>query len=87
MCSNFSLLFLTALSYAVPASAQRADALGPEVRKYVRIGTPQVILTHVQVIDGTGAAPIPDRNISIADGKIAAISAGEDLARPAGQRN
>jgi hypothetical protein len=51
------LLSLVALSYSEPADAQRVDALGPEVRKYLRVNTPKVILEHVQVIDGTEAAP------------------------------
>src|SRR5262249_12297202 len=60
------------------ALAWGADTLGPETRKYVRVGAPRVVLEHVEVIDGTGAAPLPDRNIAIEDGKIAAISAGGD---------
>jgi imidazolonepropionase-like amidohydrolase len=39
-----------------------------------------VILEHVQVIDGTGAASVPDQNIFLQDGKIAAISPGAGLA-------
>jgi hypothetical protein len=72
------LLYLAALSYSEPADAQRVDALGPEVRKYLRINTPKVILEHVQIIDGTGAAPAPDQNIYIEGGKIRGISAGTD---------
>ena len=66
------------LSSSEFANAQRIDALGRQVRKYLHVDTPKVILEHVQIIDGTGAAPSPDQNISIADGKIAAISAGAD---------
>jgi imidazolonepropionase-like amidohydrolase len=51
---------------------------GPEVRKFLRVSTPRVVLEHVQVIDGTGAAPLADRNVSIEGGKITAISAGAD---------
>ena len=51
---------------------------GPEVRKYLRVSTPRAILEHVQVIDGTGAPPLPDRNIVIENGKIAAITPGAD---------
>jgi len=72
------LLCLAALSSSAPGSAQRVDVLGPEARKYLRVSTPRVILEHVEVIDGTGGAALPDRNISIADGKITAISAGAD---------
>ena len=57
-----------ALSYSAPSDAQRVDVLGPEVRKYLRVSTPRVVLQHVQVIDGTGAAPMADRNVSIEGG-------------------
>jgi imidazolonepropionase-like amidohydrolase len=65
-------------SQRVPQT-QRVDVLGPEVRKYLRVSTPKVVLEHVQIIDGTGAAPSPDQNISIAGGKITAISPGADV--------
>ena len=61
-----------------PPRAQRPDSLGPEVRKYLRVSTPRVVLEHVQIIDGTGAAPTADRNITIEQGKITALSAGVD---------
>jgi imidazolonepropionase-like amidohydrolase len=72
------LLCLATLLYSAPSNAQRSDALGPEVRKYLRVSTPRVVLEHVQIIDGTGAAPVPDQNVSIEDGTITAISAGAD---------
>jgi imidazolonepropionase-like amidohydrolase len=61
-----------------PPAATARPALSPVVRAYVRVDTPDVILAHVEVIDGTGAAPLRDRNVKIADGKIVAISAGAD---------
>ena len=73
-----SWLFLAALSHSAVADAQRVDALRPEVRKLLRVDTPRVVLEHVRIIDGTGAAPAPDRNISIEGGKITAISPGAD---------
>jgi imidazolonepropionase-like amidohydrolase len=60
------------------AHAQRIDALAPQVRKYVTVSAPKVILEHVQIIDGTGAAAVADQNITIEGGKITAISAGAD---------
>jgi imidazolonepropionase-like amidohydrolase len=60
------------------AGAQGIGALEPEVRKYVTVGTLKVILEHVRILDGTGAPPVPDRNVYIEGGKIAAISAGAD---------
>jgi imidazolonepropionase-like amidohydrolase len=67
-----------ALLHPARADAQRREPPGPEVRKYLRVSTPRVILEHVEVIDGTGAAPMADRNVSIEDGKITAISPGGD---------
>src|SRR3979411_1091064 len=72
------LLCLAALSCSELADAQRIDALGPQVRKYVSVSTPKVILEHIEIIDGTGAAPSLDQNIYIEGGKITAISAGAD---------
>ncbi|MCA1825826.1 MAG: amidohydrolase family protein [Myxococcales bacterium] len=74
---------LAALLLSGPVSAQNADALAPQVRKYLAVAAPKVILAHVEVIDGTGAPPRPDQNVTIAGGKIAAIEPGAD--RPASQ--
>jgi len=73
------LLCLAALTAAGLARAQRVESLGAPVRKYLRVNTPRVILTHVQVIDGTGGIPLADRNVTIANGKITAIEAGADV--------
>lgn len=70
------VLSVAAICHSV-AHAQR-QTLGPEVRKYVRVGTPRVVLTHVRIIDGTGAAPMDDQTILIVDGKIASISASAE---------
>jgi imidazolonepropionase-like amidohydrolase len=69
---------------SVQAGAQRPDSLGPEVRKYLRVSTDRVILEHVEIVDGTGAAARPDQNIIIERGRIAAISAGADQSPPDG---
>jgi imidazolonepropionase-like amidohydrolase len=66
------------------ASAQRAETLGPETRKYLRVVTPRTMLTHVRVIDGTGAAPLSDRNVTIEDGRITSIDTGKDVQPAAG---
>ena len=62
-----------------PSEAQRLDAIGPQVRKFVSVGSLKVVLEHVQIIDGTGAVPMADRNLVIEAGKIAAITAGADV--------
>ena len=52
----------------------RAQTLSPEVQKFVKVNAPLVALTHVRVIDGTGAAPTEDRTVLIRQGKIESIT-------------
>jgi imidazolonepropionase-like amidohydrolase len=54
--------------------------LSKTVQEYVRVQSPKVILTHVRIIDGTGAPAAADQNIVIESGKIAAIEKGADVA-------
>ncbi len=77
--SKYFVAISIALACATGACAQTASALKPGTLKYVRISTPQVVLTHVEVIDGTGAPPLADRNVYIEDGRITAIRPGADL--------
>ena len=72
------ILFLGLSWHSQLACAQTADSLAPETRKYVRVGTPRVVLAHVRIIDGTGAPPKADQDIAIENGKIAAIRRGAD---------
>ena len=72
------VLCLLALCSSRAAHAQGFESLAPTVRKYVRVGASRVILEHVQVIDGSGAAPLADRNVVIEAGKVAAIRPGGD---------
>src|SRR5258707_6670551 len=53
--------------------SQAASKLSPRVRPFVREDAPRIALTHVRVIDGTGAAARADQTLLIEDGKIAAI--------------
>ena len=55
---------------------------GAAVRPYVAVSAPIVALTHVRVIDGTGAPAVEDQTIVIANGAIASIGpAAGDLIR------
>ena len=81
MCFSLSTRLHAALLLLVSvrgevSSAQRYESLTPAARQLVRVGTPRVVLEHVEVIDGTGAAPLYDRNVTIENGGIAAISTG-----------
>jgi|HubBroStandDraft_6_1064221.scaffolds.fasta_scaffold83319_2 imidazolonepropionase-like amidohydrolase len=50
-----------------------AQTISPEVRTFVRVDAPVVVLTHIRVIDGTGAAALEDQSVVLANGKIASI--------------
>src|SRR5271155_470262 len=64
-------LFVCGLVAVGVASAQ---TLSPQVRGFVKVDAPVVALTHVRVIDGTGAATREDQTIVISRGKIESVS-------------
>jgi imidazolonepropionase-like amidohydrolase len=72
-----------ALALVLPFVAA-AQAPPARARPYVMVSAPVVALTHVRVIDGTGAAPAEDRTIVIRDGVIASVAASVGAAIPAG---
>ncbi|HET7149807.1 MAG TPA: amidohydrolase family protein [Candidatus Acidoferrum sp.] len=69
-----------------PCWAQEASKLAPAVRAFVKEDAPVIALTHVRVIDGTGAAPHTDQTLVIHDGKIAAIGDAASTKIPEGAR-
>src|SRR5215212_3608262 len=69
---------------APPELAAQRPTLAPATRAYVSVDSPIVALTHVRVIDGTGAPAREDQTIIIRDGRIAAIGASPSVAPPAG---
>src|ERR1700686_3756672 len=50
-----------------------AQTLSPEVRPFVKVDAPVVVLAHVRVIDGTGAAAREDQTIVLSKGKIESV--------------
>jgi len=74
---------LAVFFFLLPASAQTAE-LSKSVKQVVRVAAAKVVLTHVRVIDGTGAAAVEDQNVVIEDGKISVIQKGVDVAAAAG---
>jgi imidazolonepropionase-like amidohydrolase len=67
------LVFVSLMLLAGVARGQIRSRLSPAVREFVKIDAPVVVLNHVRVIDGTGAAPRTDQAIVIHDGKIVAL--------------
>jgi imidazolonepropionase-like amidohydrolase len=61
-------------------------AQGPasDRQQFIRVEAPVIALTHVRVIDGTGAAPLDDQTIVIAEGKIQSIAPSATAAVPTG---
>ena len=65
----------------LPQAAPPADTVKP----FVKVAAGKIALTHVRIIDGTGAPAQPDRTLLIEGGRIAAIRPGAD-AIPDGYR-
>ncbi|WP_243455708.1 amidohydrolase family protein [Sphingosinicella sp. BN140058] len=58
-------------------------APGKAVTPFIKVSGTTIALTHVRIIDGTGAKPLENRTLIIADGRIARIQAS-DARLPAG---
>jgi imidazolonepropionase-like amidohydrolase len=71
------------IAIAAPLAAQR-PTLSANVRQYVAIDTPIVVLTHVRVIDGTGAPPRENQSIVVRDGRITSLGDAATIQQPAG---
>src|SRR6266576_551834 len=80
--STTTLRALGALFLAPTLLTAQRPTLSAAVKQYVAVDTPVVALTHVRVIDGTGAAPKEDQTLIIRDGNIVLLGA----ARSAGGR-
>jgi imidazolonepropionase-like amidohydrolase len=65
-----STLSFIVIVYCAMAAGQ---SLSPEVRAFVKVDAPVVALTHVRVIDGTGAAAREDQTVVISKGKIESV--------------
>src|SRR5882762_3904259 len=66
------------------ATAAQTPQLSKTVKEFVRADAPKIVLTHVRVIDGTGAPAVEDQNVIIESGKISAIQKGADVSTSAG---
>ena len=65
------------VALALLASASRSVAadptLGREVLQFVKVRAPVIVLKHVRIIDGTGAAPRDDQTITIEGTRIRTV--------------
>ncbi len=69
----FVLLLASLTVYA------QTPELSKAVQELVRVSAGKVVLTHVRIIDGTGAPAVEDQNVVIENGKITAIQPGADV--------
>jgi imidazolonepropionase-like amidohydrolase len=67
---------------AAPGAAQR-PTLTTWARSFLAVDTPLVALTHVTLIDGTGAPARNDQTILLRDGRIQSVGASGAVAIPA----
>ena len=84
-------LFAAAAAVAISSIARGAPILapppelGPEVQSFVHIPAGQIAITHLRIIDGTGAAPVEDATLLI-DGNSIKSVLPSGSAVPAGYR-
>ncbi len=64
---------------SLATAAAQTPELSKEVQQFVRVQGPKIVLTHVSVIDGTGAPAVEDQNVVMEGGKITAIEKGADV--------
>ena len=75
-----TLVCCVVASAAISTSAQAARDVAP----FVSVNAPVVVLNHVTVIDGTGAASREDQAVVIVNGKIQSIGPAASVQAPAG---
>jgi imidazolonepropionase-like amidohydrolase len=77
-----ALIILAAGGLTTAATAQ--NRFTPGTQPFIAVGAPVVALTHVRIIDGTGAAPAENQTVVIDHGKIAAVGSAAGVAIPSG---
>src|ERR1700743_2792427 len=55
-------------------NAAFGQTLSSAVKSFVKVDAPTVALTHIRVIDGTGAPARADQNVILSQGKIVSIT-------------
>jgi imidazolonepropionase-like amidohydrolase len=84
LMSRLPLLAACLLVHSVITVAQTTSP--DPLAAYISVSEAVVALTHVEIIDGTGAAPITDQTLVIDHGKIAAVGPGASVPIPAGAK-
>jgi len=78
-----ALLLSFCICVASVGSASVAQGPAADRQQFIRVEAGVVALTHVRVIDGTGAPARDDQTIVIADGKIQSVGTSAPAGLPA----
>ena len=81
--SVFSVFSVLSVLSVLSASAQTpSDA----VKRFISVEAPIVALTHVRVVDGTGAAPVEDQTLVLSEGRITGLGPTASTRVPPGAK-
>jgi len=69
---------------ALCTSLNWAETVSPQVKPFIKVNAPVVALTHVRVIDGTGALAAEDQTVVIDHGRIGAVGPAARVQVPRG---
>jgi len=74
------------LPLLIPAAlmAQERPDFSDEVREFIAVDAPAVLLTNVTVVDGTGRQQMPNQAVLIENGRIAQVGTTGDVRAPEG---
>ena len=81
-----SALVLPALLAALPLAAQQRPTVTPALRPFVAVDAPLVALTHVRLVDGTGAPARLDQTVIVRGARIQAVGPSASTRVPRGAR-
>jgi imidazolonepropionase-like amidohydrolase len=79
-------LLAAALLLSATAAAAQERAVPAGVQSFVSVSAPVIALTHVRVVDGTGAGARADQTVIVQGERIAAVGASGAVAIPPGAR-
>jgi imidazolonepropionase-like amidohydrolase len=82
--SEKTIRFLIAAAVLSWSSSALVQHLDPAMRQFVSVDEKVIVLSHVRVIDGTGAPARDDQTIVLRDGTIESIQNSADASIPAG---
>jgi len=67
----------------ISCSVASAQSRSSQLQPFIKVDAPLIALTHVRVIDGTGAPAREDQTVLIAKGKIQSVSAAAEIPKDA----